>query len=134
MSGGSGRVFREAMVESIAIKKLLLHAGLPTSAIITEEDSRNTFENARFTRKLLAKYPKVQSLLLVTSAYHMPRAQGCFQKAGFNPTPFPTDFYHQPRSWLPEDWLLPNEGSLVQWQRLLHEVAGYLVYRFKGYS
>lgn len=134
VSGGSGKVFQEAVAESVEIKKLLLQAGIPETAIITEERSRNTYENARFTRELLGKHPSIKSLVLVTSAFHMPRALGCFQKAGLGPTTFPTDHYHQPRSWLPEEWLIPNEGSLVQWQRLLHEVAGYLIYRVKGYS
>lgn len=133
VSGGSGKVFQKAVPESIEIKKLLLQAGIPETAILTEERSRNTFENARYSSELLSRHPHIKSMLLVTSAFYMPRAQGCFTNAGLRTTAFPTDFYHQPRSWNPQEWLIPNEGSLLLWQRLLHEVGGYLVYKIKGY-
>ncbi|WP_158069978.1 YdcF family protein [Cnuella takakiae] len=134
VSGGSGKVFAEAVPESIQIKNILLQAGIPGKDILTEEHSRNTFENAVFTKTLLQQHPQIKSLVLVTSAFHMPRAMGCFQKAGIPVTSFPTDFYFQPRNWDPDDWLIPNERSLVRWQQLLHEMAGYLVYQFKGYQ
>ena len=60
-------------------------------AITLEDESRNTDENARFTAALVRPQP-TQRLLLVTSAFHMPRSMGLFEKAGFNVMAFPVAF------------------------------------------
>ena len=57
--------------------------GVDPARIIVEDQSRNTEENARFTAAIVHPEPK-QRWLLVTSAFHMPRAIGVFEKAGFD--------------------------------------------------
>jgi uncharacterized SAM-binding protein YcdF (DUF218 family) len=133
ISGGSGAVLQAANTEAGELRTLLLLSGVPTADILTEERSRNTRENARFTQELLAKQPASQSLILVTSAFHMRRAAGCFAKVGLHPQLFPGDFRASDRSWTPDYWLLPDADALSRWSQLLHELAGYVVYRVAGY-
>jgi uncharacterized SAM-binding protein YcdF (DUF218 family) len=89
-TGGVGDLFAGADAGA-AVRKYLEDAGIASDRIIIEKDSRDTYENAVFTRRLLN--PSTQDRwLLVTSAYHMPRAVGAFRRAGFDVLPFPVDF------------------------------------------
>ena len=74
--------YAAAIFESLGIEK---------SRLIMERRSRNTIENAQFTKALVAPKPG-ERWLLVTSAYHMPRSVGLFRKAGFAVEPFPVDW------------------------------------------
>jgi uncharacterized SAM-binding protein YcdF (DUF218 family) len=106
---------------------------VPAADILLEERSRNTRENAKYTQELLAKNPEIKSLVLVTSAFHQRRALGCFAKVGLRPQSFPADFYTTDRSWTPDYWLVPDMSALSRWSLLLHEMAGYFVYKVTGY-
>ncbi len=66
--------------------------GVPTERMIFETASRNTYENALFSAKIV-RPEKTQNWLLVTSAFHMPRAMGCFKKTGWNVFPAPAGYY-----------------------------------------
>ena len=81
-TGGSGSLIAEAK-EAPAARELLIELGVDPARIIVEDKSRNTEENAQFTAAIVPPEPK-QRWLLVTSAFHMPRAIGVFEKAGFN--------------------------------------------------
>lgn len=133
ISGGSSAVLPPATTEAAGLRTLLRLAGVPDSAIWVEDRSRNTRENARFTRELLRQHPEVRSLVLITSAFHERRALGCFARVGLHPQPFPADFRSTDRSWAPAYWLLPDPDALTCWSLLLHELAGYAVYRAAGY-
>jgi len=133
ISGGSSAVLPPATTEAEGLRTLLRLAGVPDSAIWVEGRSRNTRENARFTKALLRQHPEVRSLVLITSAFHERRALGCFARVGLHPQPFPADFRSTDRSWAPDYWLLPDPDALTCWSLLLHELAGYLVYRAGGY-
>lgn len=89
-TGGSGSLFERETVEE-PVRRFLIDAGVAESRIIVEAKSRNTNENAEFTRDLL-KPQAGQKWALVTSAYHMPRACGAFRRAGFDVIPYPVDF------------------------------------------
>ncbi len=133
ISGGSGAVLTTQGTEAGNLRTLLRLAGVPDSAILLDERSRNTRENALFTKELLQKYPAIKSLVLVTSAFHERRALGCFAQAGLHPQPFPADFRSTDRSWTPDYWLLPGANALSDWSLLLHELAGWVVYKVLGY-
>jgi len=133
ISGGSSGVLGGADTEASGLRTLLRLAGVPDSAILLEGRSRNTRENALFTKALLRQHPNVKSLVLVTSAYHERRALGCFARVGLHPQPFPADFRSTNRSWTPNYWLLPDPDALTLWSLLLHEIAGYVVYKVAGY-
>ncbi|MEJ8757091.1 YdcF family protein [Pontibacter sp. H259] len=133
ISGGDGRITRTAVPEAEQIEKVLLMAGVAEEDIITEKNSRNTHENAVNTANILAQHQEWKKRLLVTSAFHMRRALGCFKKEGITVTPYSTDFYSGPRQFTPDELILPNIGSFKDWDLLIHEIAGYLVYRLMGY-
>ena len=133
VSGGSGAVLAKAHPEADELATLLRLAGVPASVILVETASRNTHENAVFTRRLLAGYPGIHSLVLVTSAFHQRRALGCFRHEGLRPVAFPADFRSTDRQLTPDYWLVPNPEALLHWSQLLHEIAGWAVYKALGY-
>lgn len=133
ITGGSGAVLGKAHTEAADLATLLRLAGVPARDILLEEKSRNTRENALFTRQLLAAHPDIDSLVLVTSAFHQRRALGCFAKAGLRPVPFPAGFRSSDRRSTPAYWLVPSPEALESWSLLVHEMAGWLTYKALGY-
>ena len=133
ITGGSGAVLSVANTESKDLATLLRLAAVPQADILLEERSRNTHENAKFTKELLAQHPDIKSLVLVTSGFHQRRALGCFAKVGLHPQVFPAGFYTSDRSWTPDYWLVPDIDALSRWSLLLHEMAGFCIYKVAGY-
>jgi uncharacterized SAM-binding protein YcdF (DUF218 family) len=133
VSGGSGALLQKAHTEAADLATLLRLAGVPARDILLEDQSRNTHENALFTKRLLGQYPDIKSLVLITSAFHARRAQGCFEKVGLQPTAFPAGYFSTDRRATPDYWLLPSPGALQCWSVLVHEVAGWLTYKALGY-
>jgi uncharacterized SAM-binding protein YcdF (DUF218 family) len=81
-SGGSGELFGSETSEAAVVKQALRGLGLDPERVVFEDRSRNTFENARYSKHLLKPKPD-ECWLLITSAYHMPRAVGVFQGIGW---------------------------------------------------
>jgi uncharacterized SAM-binding protein YcdF (DUF218 family) len=133
VSGGSGDLKRPVHTEAAEVNTLLRLAGIPQTAILLEERSRNTRENALYTKELLAHHPEIKSLVLITSAFHERRALGCFQRVGLRPTPFPVDFRTTDPDKAPGFWFLPEAGALTTWSLLIHELTGYVTYKLLGY-
>lgn len=90
-SGGNAALVRDEPTEASFAKPLLVSLGVPADRIVVEDRSRNTAENAAFTRAILEPKPG-QRFLLVTSAFHMPRAIGCFRREGFDVEAYPLDW------------------------------------------
>ncbi len=90
-SGGSGAFLRAGLDAATPVGRYLADVGIVPDRIVLEAKSRNTHENALFTRDLV-KPQADQRWLLVTSAYHMPRSLGIFRQAGFDVQPYPVDF------------------------------------------
>jgi uncharacterized SAM-binding protein YcdF (DUF218 family) len=85
------RILVCGVIEAPATASFLKDIGIHPTRIIVEDRSRTTYENAVFAREVAA--PKEgERWLLVTSAWHMPRAVGTFEKAGFPVVPYPVDF------------------------------------------
>jgi uncharacterized SAM-binding protein YcdF (DUF218 family) len=120
--------------EAKELQKFLISAGIPEKDIIVEDKSLNTHENALFSSEILQKNYPNQKYLLITSAFHLRRAKGCFEKAGVQTDTFATDFYSQQRSWLPSYWLIPTEKAFFHSFVVFHEVLGYVVYKAIGYA
>ena len=133
ISGGLGDAPSGTPSEARELATLLRLADVPARDLLLEERSRNTRENALFTRQLLAAHPDIKSLILVTSAFHQRRALGCFRRVGLSPTPFPAGYVSIDRCPTLAYWLIPNVQALAQWDRLAHELLGYLAYRAAGY-
>jgi uncharacterized SAM-binding protein YcdF (DUF218 family) len=129
-SGGSSSLTDSRTTEAADAGKLWVSLGVDPARIALEDRSRNTDENARFTRDLVHPDP-AQVWLLVTSAYHMPRAMGLFRKAGFNVLAYPVD-YRSAGGW--DDWRLNREASrgLRLFDVAVHEWIGLVAYRASG--
>ena len=90
-SGGNPSLIAGGPIEADFVVRLFEKLGVPRDRVIVERKSRNTAENAAFSKKLVM--PKLgERWLLVTSAMHMPRAVGAFQKAGFAVDAYPVDY------------------------------------------
>ena len=128
-----GNVFSQDSLrpEAAYTADLLEEWGIPPSAIIFEGNSRNTRENAVETAKLLNNRGLMR-VLLVTTAFHMPRAIGAFRAVGIDAIPAPSSIsakLHEPTvlHWIPS---LDGLGTM---QRLMHEKIGIFVYRMRGW-
>jgi uncharacterized SAM-binding protein YcdF (DUF218 family) len=100
--------------------------GVNRARVVLESNSRNTFENAVMTRDLLKPKPG-ENWILITSAFHMPRAVGCFRKAGWTVIPYPVDYNLEgPRS---VRWGFNFAGGLNSLSLGLHEWIGLITYR-----
>lgn len=104
-SGGSGSLTPSALSEADVVRRALPQFGVDPGRIDYEAQSRNTAENAQFSRALVQPKPG-ERWLLVTSALHMPRAIGCFRAAGFPVTAYPVDF--RTTGWAP--WWQPFDS------------------------
>lgn len=129
-----GNVFPDGrMSEGRALADLLVDWGVDRKAILIDEESRNTFENAREAAKIWQR-EGLQSGLLVTSAAHMPRALAVFRKAGLIVEPAATD--QRSKHPLPPFPLsiLPDAESLDQTSQVIKEWIGLAVYRWRGWA
>ncbi|TKT76840.1 YdcF family protein [Aquamicrobium sp. LC103] len=91
VTGGTGALMLEGEGDADTAPRLLMALGVERDRLVLENRSRNTFENAVFTRELVEPAPG-ETWLLVTSAFHMPRSIGLFRKAGFDVVPWPADY------------------------------------------
>ncbi len=130
-SGGSGFI-GGGISEADIVSRQADTIGVPRTRLILENRSRNTHENAQFTAALVQPKPG-ERWLLVTSAWHMPRAVGCFRQAGFTVDAFPVDY--RTRGWgdltrfngFASDGLLQLDLGVKEW-------IGLVVYRWAGYT
>lgn len=127
-TGGEGDLLGTGPSEAERARNFFESMGLPNEALILEDRSHNTYENALFTKELPGVDPR-KRWLLVTSAYHMPRSLRTFEKAGWNVTPYPVDFRTGGITPLTNYSL--RDGA-EQWELLLHEQLGIAMYRLFG--
>ena len=131
VSGGNVFPQEGLQSESVYTVELLEEWGIPRNAILVEENSRSTRENAVETAKLLRER-NLDRVLLVTSAFHMPRALATFRTAGVSAIPSPSSIsanltHPQILDWIPS---LEGLGGL---KNVIHEKLGILVYRSRGW-
>jgi uncharacterized SAM-binding protein YcdF (DUF218 family) len=91
VTGGTGALFLGGEGDAATAPRLLTALGVAPDRLVLENRSRNTYENAVFTRQMVTPEPG-ETWLLVTSAFHMPRAKALFDKAGFATVPWPVDY------------------------------------------
>jgi uncharacterized SAM-binding protein YcdF (DUF218 family) len=135
ITGGQGLNPTNPNTEAKLLKDFLLMTGVPESDVMIEESAKNTRENALFTKEYLEKngIDTNQEFLLITSAFHMTRAKGCFDKVGLKTETFPVDYYsHDTKYDLPA-FIYPNPTSIENWHKLVKEWIGILVYKMVGY-
>lgn len=128
-SGGDGSLFANAGSEADYLYPMLDSFGIPRQRVLLEDRSRNTYENAEFTKALVKPKPG-ERWLLVTSAWHMARAVGCFRSVGFPVEAYPVDWHTRPRLHLS---LSRKFGSgLAGLDAAVHEWLGLLAYWITG--
>jgi uncharacterized SAM-binding protein YcdF (DUF218 family) len=124
VSGGNGELFLEGEGDATTAPRLLTALGVAADSLILEDKSRNTYENAVFTRQLVTPKPG-ETWLLVTSAFHMPRAKALFDKAGFPTVPWPVDYRTSGKEGIglfrdnPSDSLQVTTMAVREWIGLL---------------
>jgi uncharacterized SAM-binding protein YcdF (DUF218 family) len=128
-SGGTGSLFGGPVEAPYAVKEFEA-LGIARDRITAEEQSRNTIENAVFSH-LLAQPKPGEHWLLVTSAYHMPRAIAAFRAAGFAVEASPVDWHTRGPIDATELFRSFTAG-LVMTDTAVHEWIGLIVYRLAG--
>jgi uncharacterized SAM-binding protein YcdF (DUF218 family) len=129
-SGGNARLVLTGGIEADYAIDLLESLGVARTRVLAERQSRNTIENAEFSKQIAQPKPG-ERWLLVTSAYHMPRAIGVFRRAGFPVEAYPVDW----RTRGPIDLWLPFESVTAGLRRTdtaVHEWIGLVAYWLTG--
>lgn len=123
-TGGDASLIFKQDSEAQFAGRLFESFGVPPSRVVIEDRSRNTIENALFTKDLVNLQPG-QRWLLVTSAYHMPRAMGVFRKVGFPVEAYPADWRTRgvEDAWYPfgvvSDGLRRTDTAVREWVGLV---------------
>jgi len=127
-AGGTGQLFSGDGPEADVAARYFARMGVDMRRVMLERHSRNTWENAVQAAALPGVDPG-GNWLLVTSAWHMPRALAAFRKAGWQVTPYPVD------------WMSSRDAPILgydlaggawAWEVWLREVMGLVVYRLTG--
>jgi uncharacterized SAM-binding protein YcdF (DUF218 family) len=131
-SGGSGALIYDEGNEAPLALALFESLGIARERIALEDRSRNTIENAMFS-KAIAQPKPAERWLLVTSAYHMPRAMGAFRKAGFQVEAYPVDWRTRGREDALRAFATLGDG-LRRTDTAVHEWVGLFAYWLSGRS
>ena len=141
VTGGRIDFLRSTTPGAESMAALLEFFGVPRPQCIEEPEARNTYENAIYSRQLLAEH-QAHHILLVTSALHMPRAVRLFEHQGLDVIPAPTDFLIGDAEWADITsadvrtqliYLLPDSESLFRTTQVLKEYIGIAVYGLRGW-
>ncbi len=134
ISGGSGKLLNQKRREAETGFEFVTSLDFPADKILLEATSRNTHENAVSTKKILEQNDfGDRTILLITSAYHMPRAVRCFEKEGISVIPYPVDYLTDNLSLQPNSIIVPQLHIMSSWEVLLHEWIGVISYWLLGY-
>jgi uncharacterized SAM-binding protein YcdF (DUF218 family) len=130
-AGGTASFVDKTKTEASLLKGEAVRFGLAPERILVDDQSRNTRENALQAQRILQQTGG-QSVVLITSAFHMRRSLACFRKVGVTTIPYAVDIRSHrgqpdPFGWVPEASRLADATSAVR------EYVGLLVYRLKGY-
>ena len=129
-SGGNASLIPGKFREADWLSAELIHYNIADSTVLIENQSRNTLENARFTKTLLLSENLPPPYLLVTSAFHTRRSLSVYKKMGLQVVPYSCNFIAG-RDKLSLDSFIPSAGTLQTWNFYIKEVIGSFVYYFK---
>lgn len=130
LSGGDGSMFQTGRSESNLLADFSKTLGVSQGKILVDHNSKNTFENAVNTKKIITDR-QFKDVLLITSAFHMFRSQGCFNRQGMLVDVFPVDYRATLKVSDYRDFL-PSAGALSQSRRFIHETIGIIAYGLTG--
>jgi uncharacterized SAM-binding protein YcdF (DUF218 family) len=128
-SGGEGRLIPGSASETAAVQKLLQDLKIPRDHFIFESQSRNTYENMKYSFDLV--HPQAgEKWLLLTSAFHLPRSTAIFEKAGWHVIPYPAGYLEDNRYFFFRD--LDVLGNFFKLQVAMKEIVGIIAYSLTG--
>ncbi|WP_113338587.1 YdcF family protein [Rhizobium cremeum] len=130
VSGGDGSLSGAYEGDAAASLRFFSAFGIPAERLMTEKQSRTTYENAAFSRNLL-ETGGLSDCLLITSAFHMPRSVGLFRKAGVSVTPWPVDYRTSGEQRLTLDFTQPTLNA-QQTSTAVREWIGLAAYYLTG--
>ncbi|WP_256013069.1 YdcF family protein [Desertivirga xinjiangensis] len=131
VSGGNGHLTKSTFLEGQFAVEQLKKLQVPDSVILMESESKNTFENALYSKQLLKQKNCKGPFLLVTSAFHMRRALQTFKKAKLDVVPYPCDFKLNTGNVQADDFL-PKAEVLSLWSMYIKEIIGVIAYDLRS--
>jgi uncharacterized SAM-binding protein YcdF (DUF218 family) len=130
-TSGTNSVLGGSSNEAARARDLMVAMGVARDRVTIEDKARNTDENARFSAAIV--HPEAsQRWVVVTSAFHMPRAMGVFEKAGFHPIAYPVSFYTVGRGFDDFRPIFDPLGNLKTLALAMHEWIGLAAYWTSG--
>ena len=126
-----GGAARGNQPESQVMAAMFSEFGIPRSVMLLEDKSRNTRQNG-LNAVAIMQQNNIEKILLVTSAFHMRRAQSVFEKLGIKVVPAATDYQVLEPDPSILDWL-PNAEALMLTTLGFKEYLGWWFYRIRGW-
>jgi len=128
-TGGSGNPMHQELSDANTARQIFMDIGLDTSNIVFENRSRNTYENGLFAKELVHPEPG-QTWVLVTTAAHIPRSMGVFNRLGWSVIPYPVDHFTRPDRKIKPG--LDFSGNLSRLVMAANEWTGLAAYYITG--
>jgi uncharacterized SAM-binding protein YcdF (DUF218 family) len=128
-TGGSGNLTQTELREADVVDQVFYQLGFVNHNIQFERESRNTYENAVLSKEMVVPV-EGENWILVTSAFHMPRAVGAFCRQQWPVIAYPVDYNSEKGNLLRLDFGL--ESNLGMLNLAVHEWIGLLAYRLTG--
>ena len=130
IAAGNGYITKHEFKEADFIKTRFIELGIPEASIYTDPYSKNTLENAANSKRIIDSVHLSPPFLLISSALHLRRAKIAFTKKGIPVDLFPCDFSSKGvGNNVLEDILLPSASALNDWNILIKEWLGIIVYK-----
>jgi len=133
ISGGSGSLKDDTRESMLAKAFLVNNCGIPDSVVYIDTVSRNTYENAVESKKVM-NTEGLKSAIIITSAWHMRRAEACFKKVGLNVEIHPTDGMYGIQGTSVSNIIIPGTRNIIRWENYMHEITGMIMYKIQGYN
>jgi uncharacterized SAM-binding protein YcdF (DUF218 family) len=135
ITGGQGLNPTNSNAEADLLADFLVMAGVFENDILIENQAVNTRQNAIFAKETLEKegFDLDSEYLLITSAFHMKRSKGCFDKVGLPTVTFPVDYYSSDPNATFKEIIQPTPQALINWHILVKEWVGLIAYKLAGY-
>ncbi|MCG8585439.1 MAG: YdcF family protein [Pirellulales bacterium] len=130
VAGGVVHADKELPPLAQAMRDLLIDLGVPGDEILMEDKSRSTYENAAFSKSVLAENG-IERVVLVTDADHMLRASQCFAAQDIDVTPAACRHASDSFEWSAESFL-PRAGAAAHFRASMHEWLGFVWYKLTG--
>jgi len=135
ITGGQGLNPTNSNAEAELLANFMVTAGVSEEDILIEDKAVNTYQNALFAKQLIEKehFDLQSEHLLITSAFHMKRSKGCFDKVGLKTVTYPVDYYASDPQLTFKKVFQPSPDALKNWHILFKEWIGLVAYKIAGY-